>query len=158
MPTTETTVPARWWARREARLCPPYVSLENAEFLPSLAGQIGVKVDGSADSVRINQGSAKLLRPNPSRQIQGRSPHERRDMRVFAPDTVPGVAPLTRATPAKVVPLNPRIGRPGQKTECAARRGEPQLAPFGAFQLVNGRPSITRPLSRWQNLVVRSTI
>lgn len=32
--------------------------------------------------------------------------------------------------------------------------GEPQLAPFGAFQLVNGRPSITRPLSRWQNLSV----
>lgn len=27
-------------------------------------------------------------------------------------------------------------------------RGEPQLAPFGAlFELVNGRPSITRPLS-----------
>lgn len=28
-----------------------------------------------------------------------------------------------------------------------SRRGGPQPAPFGAFQLVNGRPSITRPLS-----------
>jgi len=37
--------------------------------------------------------------------------------------------------------------------EQTERRGEPQLAPFGAlFELVNGRPSITRPLSRWQNL------